>query len=224
VFRGARARVEGARRAVLCRPWILCNETAISNGVRAECRWIKYPMPLRKKARDGRENGTRNGRQTYFDFPILGYTIDTPGWGPCDRAGSRGCIKVSLIFPVDRCGNLLRARSFRSRRTVCRCFFVYWNATSILLSPGFLTHPASLRVFIRSREKSEFFTSRSHTIIAWTFWRIDLNRSGSGHVMRYSCRFSYETRFISWHHFIDLVTNYFIASYNYFRVNGTRQL
>lgn len=107
-----------ARRVVLCRPWILCNETAVSNGARsarekAECRWIKYPCPLRKKKKKHEKRArarSRNGhQQMHFDFSVLWLLHN--GYARGDLVGA---LKRRLIFPADRRCNLLHARSLRA--------------------------------------------------------------------------------------------------------------
>lgn len=124
VFRDVRvSRGRGTQRTVLCRLWILCNETAISNGARsarkrAKCRWIKYPGPLRKKHEKGVGAGERRvgkrGRGTatrHISISLYWLLHNRYTGKRAVRGRSRGCIKVRLIFSADRCGNLLRARS-----------------------------------------------------------------------------------------------------------------
>jgi len=103
------------RRVVLCRPWILCNETAISNGARSGVPLNKISRAVEKKARAPRRDTVEGTAARSISISLYwlllllllllhnGYTRATV------HGRSRGCIKARLIFPADRCSNLLRA-------------------------------------------------------------------------------------------------------------------
>lgn len=132
------------------------------------------------------------------------------GGGRCDRAGSRGCIKVRLSYSPSIVAVIYYAADRSSpSRLPSRCFFVYWNAAATLLSPGFLIHSAPA-LSLHSFERKViwiFHESFARRLIPRNFSEEFLNRSGSRHMTRYSrpCRLSYETRLVSRLRSIDLL-------------------
>lgn len=155
----------------------------------AECRWIKYLGLSRKKHEySATKRGRGRGTATRSISISLYWGLLHNRYTGAVRGRSLGCIKVSLIFPADRCSNLLRAldrslrHSVRSSR-LFSCSFKRRSAT-VLSSPAFLTLSIRSSLFIHSLERIEesretenfsrepFLYTRQLDTYRANFWRL----------------------------------------------------
>lgn len=226
VFRGCRgSRGRGAKgcfmQALDFMQWD-CNIKRRASGV--PLNKISDAVEEKSTRRAGKWDEKRPPDAFRFPYTWLCCTIDTRGEGrhatARDLAGALKCasysppIVVVIYYALDRSSSLPLFLCLLKRGldiTVARLFNPFSEREE--------RERVSESSFVREKSLN-FSRVRLHTAdTSRTFWRIDLNRSGSGHDIR--DRFSY-MRLVSFRGIRVLSIcheYYFVASYNYFRVS-----